>query len=266
MQYTSNYQLNLPQTTDAVRVADFNENTTVIDGLLAEMEISDTAAAEIWGGNNIPSTVTISGALSKLADTVPSTMGTEGKLLMAGANGASWGSNRYYPELVRSVTINKTGSINSLASVTTGWDATNLVGLRFVVDVTLTGPYNNDSGSGTSLLVIGGLNVSDAQITLPNKNNIDTTTTVQISVDVDLRCMAKQDNVISVECGGSYVYSSSWAGVHYSAGTLTVNDSNVVTAVSGLNFGYASWSWYDIYPYATTAVGTAKIYALREVA
>lgn len=151
MQYTDYYELNLPETTDAVRVEDLNENTRaiegILEGILEEIDISTITGAEIWGGNNLPTNITIDGAFSKLAQSIPSTMGTPGTVLTAGANGASWGSNLFYPELVAEITVNVSSAMDWIADIPTGWSTANMTGILIRGDLTWVGKHNGDYDS-----------------------------------------------------------------------------------------------------------------------
>ncbi len=256
MLYTDNYELNLPQTSDAVRVEDINENTRSIDGLLAGMELTDLTAAEIWGGNNIPSEVTISGAFSKLAQSVPATVGTVGTLLTAGSIGASWGRNMYYAELISEVTVNRSGDLTSLAGLPTGWSVENLRGMIIEGELDWVGRHNNYVDYSISQpLMCNSVELTD-DIYFYTAYSYDSDATNKTTFCTTFHCVALDDNDLTLSAP-----NDAGDGIYF-----TVTDG-VVTGTGGYRpyVGFYYYASDKMRPSTDSITGTVRFYALREV-
>ncbi len=262
MLYTDNYQMNLPQTSDAVRVEDFNENTTAIDGLLAGMEISDTTAAEIWGCNNVPDNATISGAFSKIAQTVPSAIGTPGTLLMAGTSEANWGKNRSYYDLIEALTINHTGNLNWICDVPTGWSVETLEGIYIEVDLTIIGAYNNEDSARSCGLKQGTIGTGYIYFPSDEVSGYDATSVTTVSLRKAFMGAFRTGDEMTI--AGEYVQNGGSSYSTFAAGYLTVDD-DLVTAISSAGLGFYQNGTYDYSPYCVSCTGTGKYYAVRSV-
>ncbi len=117
MEYTEQYQLKLPQTTDDVDIGDINDNTQQVENLfLSLLPDSDTIQA-VWGSDS-PSEATINAAIAKLAQSTPVTMGEEGDALMVTDDGVAWTTP------VRIATVTYVGTGDTGVSIALPFDPT----------------------------------------------------------------------------------------------------------------------------------------------
>lgn len=263
MQYTDNYNLKLPQSTDAVCVEDFNENAEIIDGALAVLEISAVTAAEVWGGNSVPTSPTIDGALSKLAQTVPATMGTAGQVLTAGASEAGWGANFFYPQLIGEVAVNVTGNLDTLATIPVGWSTENLTGLAVRGTLTLVGKYNNDSDDEDSMVRMGEARLTPripfAETGTQDQSQVDT-----VSFSAIFTAVGSGEGTLSIGIP-SQSASNSGVNVMFTCCSFTQSEGVATGLTEGGLLGFETSSSSDRVPAAASCTGTVQFYALRAV-
>lgn len=234
MQYTQQFNLNMPEETDRIRVDDFNENAQVVDEVLGLI--------------------------------APNRAGVDGEMLVCGSSGPTWSPHLYQAELIGEEIINLSGALtqgettesynyNVVAQLPTGWDTTDVTAIW--AEVNLQGvDIVNTSASKVLCLAFG---------TQPLSRGIIYSTARSYAYTGKVGCSVTGsiDGLIYVGTRG-IGDTAAWDSVDWT-GTLEVDDAGIVTAVGACYIGFKPANGYYYTLSTTSLTGTVKFYAVKEL-